>query len=122
MAFLLLDNQPWVADACRNFSNPFEGIEIIFSLLWSLAASSYAKFSTQKLTEQTTNNSPKKTTNMDEALTNSLPSKRTKHHSDDNVQHPTTTSNNSDTKDDNFNGFDQLLKQQPINSDYIAIQ
>ena len=59
---------------------------------------------------------------MDEALTNSLPSKRTKHHSDDNVQHPTTTSNNSDTKDDNFNGFDQLLKQQPINSDYIATQ
>ena len=59
---------------------------------------------------------------MDEALTSSLPSKRTKHHSDDNIQHPTTTSNNSDTKDDNFNGFDQLLKQQPMNSDYTVTQ
>ena len=44
---------------------------------------------------------------MDKALANILPSKRTKHHSDDNVLHSTTTSNNSDTNADNL---DQLLK------------
>ena len=48
---------------------------------------------------------------MDEASTNSLPSKKTKQHSDDNIQHPTTTSNNSDTNDDNLEGSDQPLKQ-----------
>ena len=76
----------------------------------SLAASNFAKFSTQKMKEQTTNNSPEKTAIMDEASTNFIPSKRTKHHSDENIVYPTTASNNSDTDDDNLKGSDQLLK------------
>ena len=76
----------------------------------SLAASNFAKFLTQKITEQKTNNSPEKTTVMDEASTISLSSKRTKH-SDDNIQHPTTTSSNSDTNDDNLKGSVRPVKQ-----------
>ena len=60
------------------------------------------------MTEQASNNFPEKTTNMDGASTNSLPSKRT-NHSDDNIQHPTATSNNSDTNEDKLNEFDQVL-------------
>ena len=47
---------------------------------------------------------------MDEASTSSLPSERTIHNSDDNIQHPATASNNWDTNDDNLNGSDQRLK------------
>ena len=52
-------------------------------MLLSLVAINLAKFLTQKMTEQTTNNFPEKITVMEEASTNSLPSKRTKRHSDD---------------------------------------
>ena len=69
----------WVADTSRNFSKLFQGIEIKFSPLLSLAASNFAKFSTQKMTKQTINNSPEKTTVIDEASTNSLPSKEIGH-------------------------------------------
>ena len=60
-----------------------------------------------------------KTTNMDEASSNSRPSRRTKHHSDDN---PSTTSTNPDTHDDILNGSEQILNQQPMNSDDTATQ
>ena len=76
-------------------------------LLLSLAASNFARFSTQKTTKQVTNNSPEKTTIMGVASTNTLPSKRKKDYSDDNI---TTTSNNSDTNDNNLVRSDQLLK------------
>ena len=56
---------------------------------------------------------------MDEASSNSRPSRRTKHHSDDN---PSTTSNNPDTHDDILNGSEQILNQQPMNSDDTATQ
>ena len=45
----------------------------------SLAASNFAKFLTQKMTEQTINNATEKTTVMDEASTNSLQSKQIGH-------------------------------------------
>ena len=51
---------------------------------------------------------------MDEASSNSRPSRRTKHHSDDNIQHPSTTSNNPDTHDDILNGSEQILNQQKM--------
>ena len=79
-------------------------------MLLSLVAINLAKCLTQKMTEQTTNNFPEKITVMEEASTNSLPSKRTKHHSDDNIEHPTTTSNNLDANDNNLKGSDHLLK------------
>ena len=63
------------------------------------------------MTEQTSNNSPEKTTIMDAALTNSPPSERTKHHSDYNIQHTTTASNNSGTNDNNLRGSDWLMKK-----------
>ena len=59
---------------------------------------------------------------MDEASSNSRPSRRAKHHSDDNIQHPSTTSNNPDTHDDISNGSEQILNQQPMNSDDTATQ
>ena len=65
---------------------------------------------TQKMTEHASNNIPEKTTNMERVSTNSLPWKRT-NHLDDNIQHPTATSNNSDTNEDNLNGSDQVLTQ-----------
>ena len=75
IALLWLDTESWVADTSRNFSEIFQDIEIKFSPLLSLEASNFAKFLTQKMTEQTINNATEKTTVMDEASTNSLPSK-----------------------------------------------
>ena len=75
IALLWLDTESWVADTSRNFSELFQDIEIKFSPLLSLAASNFSKFLTQKMAEQTINNATEKTTVMDEALTNSLPSK-----------------------------------------------
>ena len=59
---------------------------------------------------------------MDEVSSNSRPSRRAKHHSDDNIQHPSTTSNNPDTDDDILNGSEQILNQPPMNSDDTATQ
>ena len=47
---------------------------------------------------------------MDEASTISLSSQRTKH-SDDNIHHPTTSSNNSDTNEDRLKGSVRPLKR-----------